>query len=287
MMILIVGCGDLGRRLAERHRAVGDRVVCCSRSLGRCHALRQAGFETCRLDLDDPSTASGFDQPALAYMLAPPGGNGTYDPRAEMLLAILEPLGPPERLVYISTTGVYGDCGGEWVDESRSRQPMSARAMRRAAAEQQLEAWSSAQYTNLIILRVPGIYGPGRLPLERLHRREPVLNEAESPWSNHIHIEDLTRTAWLAGTHADASGIYNVSDGCPTSLTDYFNRVADACGLPRPPQISRTEAEKILTPGMLSFLNESRRIDNRRVLQSLGLKLRYPDLDSGLVDCIC
>lgn len=285
MDILIVGCGDTGRRLAERHKTAGDTMLCCTRSEVACHSLQKSGFRVHRLDLDNPPDKIDFARADVVYMLAPPGGNGTYDPRTEALLTLLESIGRPGRLVYISTSGVYGDCEGAWVDESWPRRPSSQRAMRRAAAEQQLEAWSEHQQTALVILRVPGIYGPGRLPIERIQRGEPVLKENEAPWSNRIHIADLVEACWLAGTHPDAAGIYNVGDGHPTSMTDYFNRVADICGLPRPPQISRSEAEQLLTPGMLSLLNESRRIDNTRLRESLGVQLRYPDLEAGMNDC--
>lgn len=281
MKVLIIGCGDTGRRLAAMHRENNDTVLVCSRSAGRCATLRAAGFDTRMLDLDATSgdALPGAD---VIYLLAPPAGHGGHDPRTVNLLRLLKADTQPQRFVYISTTGVYGDCQGEWVDENRPRNPQSPRASRRAAAEQQLEIWSQQQSVELVILRVPGIYGPGRLPVARLERGDPVIHEHEAPWSNRIHIEDLATAVWLAGTHPQSHGIYNVCDNMPTTMTDYFNRVADALGLPRPPRISRAEAEQQLSVNMLSFLNESRRVDNRRVLETLNLKLRYPDIDSGL-----
>lgn len=285
MNILIIGCGDTGQRIARYHQENGDQVLVASRSASRCSALATAGFHSTQLDLDHAPPGLQLPAADIAYMLVPPGGHGSHDPRMASLLALLEQASLPTRFVYISTTGVYGDCGGEWVNETWPRQPQSDRAWRRAAAEQQLELWAGQQDVKLVILRVPGIYGPGRLPTIRLERGDPVLIESEAPWSNRIHIDDLAVTAVIAGTHADASGIYNVSDGRPTTMTDYFNRVADACGLPRPPQISRAEAEDQLSANMLSFLNESRRIDNTRLRTELGIELMYPDLDSGLASC--
>ena len=286
MKVLIIGCGDTGQRIARQHLDAGDSVVATSRSDTRCNELSKfEGLDVRQLDLDNIPSDRALPVVDLVYMLVPPGGHGSHDPRMAALLALLEQDTPAARLVYFSTTGVYGDCEGEWVSESRPRQPQSDRAWRRAAAEQQLEHWCEQQAVNLVILRVPGIYGPGRLPTARLERGDPVLIEAEAPWSNRIHIDDLAATAVAAGTHADACGIYNVSDGQPTTMTDYFNRVADACGLPRPPQISREQAEQQLSANMLSFLNESRRIDNTRVRTELGVRLIYPDLDAGLASC--
>lgn len=286
MNILIIGCGDTGQRIASRHHAAGDTLFTCSRSDKRCRNLTAAGYPAQLLDLDGDPAGTSLPAADVVYMLVPPGGHGSHDPRMATLLGLLEHGSLPRRFVYISTTGVYGDCDGNWVDESWPRQPQSDRAWRRAAAEQQLEIWSTRHGVELVILRVPGIYGPDRLPVARLRRRDPVLLESEAPWSNRIHIDDLGTAAVLAGTHTSAHGIYNVSDGQPTSMTDYFNRVADACQLPRPPQISRAEAEQQLNGNKLSFLNESRRIDNSRLCKSLGMVIRYPDLDSGLAACV-
>ncbi|MCS3902750.1 nucleoside-diphosphate-sugar epimerase [Methylohalomonas lacus] len=285
MDILIVGCGDTGRRLAELHRNAGDGVTVTSRSTERCALLAEDGFTSRQLDLDNVNA----DQPIAAevvYLLAPPGGSGGHDPRTHNLLQWLDTGTLPRRFVYISTTGVYGDCQGDWVTENRPRNPHSQRASRRAAAEQQLEIWAQQRGVALVILRVPGIYGPGRLPLDRLQRGDPIIRESEAPWSNRIHIDDLASATHLAGSLTQVEAIYNVSDGQPTSMTDYFNRLADTLGLPRPPQVSRAEAEQQLSASMLSFLNESRRIDNRRLLESLGLQLRYPDLTTGLKSCL-
>jgi nucleoside-diphosphate-sugar epimerase len=289
MNIYIIGCGDIGRRLGLLHQAAGDAVTALTRSAERQARLRNIGFEAELLDLDQTHATLPVDTmtPELVYMLAPPPAEGDDDPRTRRLLAALSANhATPDCLVYCSTTGVYGDCGGDWVDETRPRNPQTGRARRRAAAEQNAERWAEANQVRLVILRVPGIYGPGRLPLERLNRNLPVLLESDAPWSNRIHADDLAAAAFAAASDRNAGGIYNVSDGQPTTMTDYFNRVADHLGLPRPPQISRDEAEQVFSPGMLSFLRESRRINNHRLLALEGFKLRYPDLDSGLAACL-
>lgn len=288
MKIIIVGCGDIGRRLAALHLAAGETVTALTRSAERRDALRQTGIEAGLLDLDQADAALPADSPTadVVYMLAPPPPEGDDDPRMRQLLATLSAEhARPVCLVYCSTTGVYGDCGGDWIDETRPRNPGTDRARRRTSAEQQVERWAAGNQRRFVILRVPGIYGPGRLPLERLRRGIPVVRENEAPYSNRIHADDLAAAAFATGRDLHASGLYNVSDGQPTSMTDYFNRIADLYGLPRPPQISMAEARERLTPAMLSFLDESRRIDNRRLLGLKGFSLRYPDLDRGLAAC--
>jgi nucleoside-diphosphate-sugar epimerase len=207
------------------------------------------------------------------------------DPRMETFVSILDSSGPPTRVVLISTTGVYGDCRGEWVTEDRPPNPQADRAKRRLAAETMLRRWSEKSGVPIVILRVPGIYGRGYLPEERLRAREPVLREEESPFSNRIHADDLARTCFIAGHHDRPGIIYNVSDGHPTTMTDFFYRVADLLGIPRPPAITLEQARRQLGEGMLSYLVESKRIDNRRMREELGVKLMYPDLAAGLPSC--
>jgi nucleoside-diphosphate-sugar epimerase len=189
------------------------------------------------------------------------------------------------RIVYISTTGVYGDCQGDWVDESRPPNPQVDRARRRYDAERQLQAWRAAGGGEVVVLRVAGIYGPDKLPLQRLRRQVPMVGEDEAPWTNRIHIDDLV-TVCLAAMARGANGaVYNVSDGNPGNMRDYFDRVADLHGLPRPPLVRLAEADGQLSQGLLSYLGESRRLDNRRMREELGVRLRYPTLDEGLASC--
>lgn len=189
------------------------------------------------------------------------------------------------RIVYISTTGVYGDCGGDWVDETRPANPQVDRAFRRHDAEQQLQAWHAAGGGELVILRVAGIYGPGKLPLERLQRQTPMVAAEEAPWTNRIHIDDLVQVCEAAMARAPDGAVYNVSDGNPGNMRDYFDRVADLFELPRAPLVRLADADGRLSSGLLSYLGESRRLDNRRMLDELGVSLRYPTLQDGLAAC--
>jgi nucleoside-diphosphate-sugar epimerase len=189
----------------------------------------------------------------------------------------------PRRLIYISTTGVYGDQGGATVNEDTPPQPMTERAVRRLAAETAVRRWADAAQVSWCILRVPGIYGPGRLPLDRLRRGEPAIVASEATPGNRIHVDDLVTACMAAGIARSADGrIYNVTDGSEDSLTEYLQRVANVANLPPPPLISRAAAEHSVTASSWSFLAESRRVDNRRMLQDLGVALAYHDLDAGI-----
>ena len=283
---VIVGCGDVGRRVGARLRACGMSVLGVTRTAPGCERIRAAGLEALQLDLDDERWSSlPALSGALLFYFAPPAREGETDARLGRFLARLDTRQAPARLVYISTSGVYGDCSGAWVDETWPLAPRTARARRRAAAEQCLRAWSRTKGADVVVLRVPGIYGPGRLPLERLRRGLPVVREGEAPFSNRIHVDDLAAAAVLAAQRAPRGRVYNVGDGHPTSMTDYFNRVADWAGLARPPQITLAQARRELSPAMLSFVEESRRLDCRRLFGELGFEPRYPDLDAGLASC--
>lgn len=283
---LIIGCGDVGQRVAALLAAAGRRVTGVVRSRESQQRLTQAGIAALMADLDEPSGLRGLPTAAaLLYYFAPPPDVGERDTRMEHLLASLDPAAPPSRIVYVSTTGVYGDCGGAWITERQPVNPRTARSRRRLAAESALRAWCEAFGVPVVILRVPAIYGPGRLPVERIRQRLPVVREEESPYTNRIHADDLARVCLAAGER-DVAGIYNVSDGHPTTMTHYFNRVADLLGLPRPPTVSMEEARRSFSPGLLSYLEESRRLDNRKMREELQVELLYPDLESGLPGCL-
>jgi nucleoside-diphosphate-sugar epimerase len=201
-------------------------------------------------------------------------------------LRVLDKEDAPRRIVYISTSAVYGDCGGAWITEAQELKPTTERGYRRLDAERQLTAWCQAHKTQWIILRVPGIYGPGKLPFARLRKGTPVLREEDAPYTNRIHADDLATICIAAMSSNKSNTVYNVSDGHPGNMTDYFFRVADAAGLPRPPVVNREEAQAVLSPGMLSFLQDSRRMSNRKLLAELDIVLLFPDLESGLRGCI-
>lgn len=284
---VIIGCGYLGQRVARSVLHQGASATGVVRSAASAEALRLAGIPARVLDLDRELPAAGSPslQDVALFYFAPPPREGVEETRAGRLIDGFEQTGHPRRVVYLSTTGVYGDCAGAWVDEARPANPQVDRARRRWDGEQRFRAWSRATGGELVILRVAGIYGPDKLPLARLRRGEPTVQESEAPFTNRIHVDDLVQVCLAAMARGGDGQIYNVSDGAPGNMTDYFNQVADWAGLPRPPQISLAEAGSQLSAGMLSYLQESRRLDSRKLQRELGVTLRYPDLQSGLEGC--
>jgi len=210
----------------------------------------------------------------------PPSAAVAKDTRLKRFLAKLTT--PPRRIVLISTTGVYGDSQGAWIDEDTPVNPQADRAVRRVSAEQILQRWADNTHCQIQILRVPGIYAKDRLPIARLEKGLPIVNEDEAGFTNRIHADDLARVCKAAMECETHNHIINVTDGNPSTMTDYFNHVADFANLPRPPQISLQEAEQTLSPGMVSYLKESRRIRNDKMLEVLGIELIYPSLDASL-----
>jgi nucleoside-diphosphate-sugar epimerase len=280
--VLIIGCGDTGRRLAALYRAEGRQVTGLVRSEASARSLEAAGIRPIRSDLDAgdlPSLPSGS---AKLFYLAPPVDVGKDDVRIERLLEHLEFTGLPARFLYMSTTGVYGDCEGRWIDESEPLKPSTYRAQRRISAEQAVQRWCSTQGIEWEILRVPAIYGPGRLLTERLKSGMPTVRPEECSFTNRIHIDDLVRVCHAVMAEAPGGSVYNVSDGQPSTITDYLFQLAELTGMPKPPLISMHEAERMLSPSIMSFMKESKRIKNDKLLKESGVTLRYPDLKSGL-----
>jgi nucleoside-diphosphate-sugar epimerase len=221
-------------------------------------------------------------EPANAVIyLVPPPRSGTTDTRITHFLHAVTRR-PPARFVLISTTGVYGDCEGAWVDESTPLNPGTDRARRRANAERQVQQFCQRLNIPLVILRVPGIYGPGRVPIARIKSGEPIVSEQDSPFTNRIHADDLVNVCETALLNPAIHGVYNVTDGHPGTMHEYITGVAAAMNLPVPPVISLQQAQHRLSAGMLSYLAESRRIDNSKLLKDFSIKLQYPDLQSGL-----
>jgi nucleoside-diphosphate-sugar epimerase len=275
---LIVGCGDIGQRIARLLLAREVRVAAWVRTQASLAHLLSAGLAARVVDLDGPPDA--IAPVDLAFYCAPPPGSGTRDPRLKQFLEAAT--GRVRRLVYISTSGVYGDCGGRWIDEDEPLKPQTDRARRRLDAEQALAAVKELE---TVVLRVPGIYGPGRLPVERLRSGQPVLRVEDSPWSNRVHADDLTTAAVMAADRGTAGAAYNVSDGHPTTMTDYFLSCARLLRLPQPPQVGIDRARAEFSRSLLSFLEESKRLRNDR-LRGLGWAPSYPDLDTGLPSCV-
>ena len=281
--LLIIGCGDIARRalpgLVRRYR-----VYAAVRSDRLRDELRALGVTPIRADLDRPDTLKRLSGLAnLVLHLAPPPDRGTRDNRTRALVATLAAAKIlPQRIVYISTSGVYGDCAGAWVAEERPLRAQTPRARRRVDAEHQLRWFGRRNGVAVSILRVPGIYAADRLPLARLRRRDPLLREAEDVFTNHIHADDLAAISVRALGRGRPGRVYNAVDHSAQKMGAYFDLVADARGMARAPRVTRGEAEARLTPAMLSFLGESRRLLNRRMERELGVRLKYATVAVGL-----
>ena len=281
--VIIVGFGDIGQRVAKLWLANGARVYGVARSEEGQYQMKSLGVEPIQADLDVPETLMDLPlQDALFYWFAPPPGTGQTDPRMGHLLAAMDAQARPARIVAISTTGVYGDQQGAMVTEDTRPNPQVDRARRRLDMETRLQTWGARHDVPVIILRVGGIYGPGRLPLQRIRDGVPVLKEELAPKTNRIHADDLARVCVATASKPPGSRVYNVSDGQEANMTEYFFTLADFFGLPRPPAVDWPEAERTISPGMLSYLRESRRMDTSRMQQELGVSLQYPSLLAGL-----
>lgn len=274
--LLIIGCGDVAMRaiplLTRRYR-----VFALVRNPAYREKLRALGVLPIVGDLDDRASLARIAGLADAVLhFAPPANSGTSDTRTRNLLSALSRGALPVQLVYIGTSGVYGDCGGAVVSESRQPHPQTARAQRRLDAERQIRNWAKCNHVKVGILRVPGIYAADRLPLARLQQGLPCIVDSEDNYTNHIHADDLARIAVAVLRYGKACRVYHASDDSQLKMGGYFDAVADAFGLPRPPRVSRIKVQHMLPETLLSFMNESRRLNNRRMKRELRVRLHYP-----------
>lgn len=277
--LLILGCGDVGMRLLPL-LCTRFRIFAVTTQASRQDALRAAGAIPIIANLDQPATLARLARLAQNIIhLAPPQSDGSIDRRTRNLTSIL-----PDHavLVYVSTSGVYGDCGGAWIDETRTVQPHNLRATRRVDAEQILRNWARRSQSRLGILRVPGIYADDRLPLERLQKGLPALAADEDVYTNHIHADDLAQLIALALFRAQPGRVYHAVDDSEMKMGSYFDAVADAFALERPPRLTREKLQYAVSPMMLSFMSESRRMSNQRMKAELGMRLRHPTVAHGL-----
>jgi nucleoside-diphosphate-sugar epimerase len=275
--VLLIGCGDVALRAALLLRGRA-RLYGLTRRAEDGPKLRAHGIVPIVGDLDDFATLTRLRTAPFAVLhFAPPPSEGRDDPRTQKLIAALTRAQIiPRRFVYISTSGVYGDCAGAQIMETRRRRAQTPRARRRAAAEDRLRSWASAYGVRLAILRAPGIYAQTRLPLERIKQGTPVLNADDDVYTNHIHADDLARAAVAAIFHGRPNRAYNVSDDSAMKMGTWFDAVADAFQLPRPPRVSWEQAEQRIAPMLLSFMNESRRLLNDRMKRELRVHLKFP-----------
>jgi nucleoside-diphosphate-sugar epimerase len=281
--LLIVGCGDVARRaiplLTGRYQ-----VQALIRDPAQRASLRRLKVAPVIGDLDRLASLRKLAGAAgIVLHFAPPPQSGSIDSRTANLIRALS-VGPilPWRLVYLSTSGVYGDRKGAWVDETAVLTPKTQRARRRVDAETRLLHWGRAHRIAVSVLRVPGIYAADRLPLARITEGTPVLKAEDDVYTNHIHADDLARLAVAAIEHGRPLRAYNVCDDSQLKMGDWFDLIADRIGLPRPPRVSRSAAQGAIAPGLLSFMSESRRLDNTRMKRELGVGLLYPTVAEGL-----
>lgn len=283
--LLIVGCGDIGLRVVKLLRGHWH-LFALATSAERAGVIREAGAVPLVGNLDQPGTLQRLAGLADALLhLAPPVPQGGIDTRTAHLVQAMARRGAVRRIVYVSTSGVYGDCGGDRFDETRRVNPMTDRARRRVDAEARLRWYGRASGTRVTVLRVPGIYAADRQgghPRERLARGTPVLAAPDDVYTNHIHADDLARACVAALMRGLPQRVVHASDDTEMRMGDYFDLVADLAGLPRPPRVSRAQAGEQLSATALSFMSESRRLRNERLKKELRLALRYPTVREGL-----
>jgi len=280
--LLIIGCGDIARRALPR-LLQHWRVIALVRE--REHALTALGVTQIIGDLDHPKTLNRLAGIAHAVLhTAPPATTTPDDPRTRRLIAVLRRKRLPQRLVYIGTTGVYGDCSGQWVSETQPVAPQTDRAHRRVAAENSLRRLGrrGRRGCRVSLLRVPGIYAAHRLPLARIRQGLPVV---EGVFTNHIHADDLALACSVALQRGRPNRIVNICDDSAWTVGEWFNHLAQTFHLPAPPIVSRNDAQRVLSPLQFSFMNESRRIDNRRMKKELGVKLSHPVIHLESLTC--
>jgi nucleoside-diphosphate-sugar epimerase len=287
--VLIVGCGDVGLRVARLLPASVQRLALTS-TPSRVQELRTHGITPLAGNLDAAATLRRLSAVAtrVLHLVPPPSDmleEWWRDPRTQSLLRALRLRTPPQALVYGSTSGVYGDCGGNWVTESRPLQGQTPRAQRRMDAERQVRHFGRAARVRASILRIPGIYAndrEGGTPRARLLKGTPVLESADDVYTNHIHADDLARACVAALWRGRPQRVVNVNDDTVLKMGDYFDLAANLYGLPKPPRVPRSTARDALPLMLLSFMSESRRMDNRRLKAELRVKLRYPTVEAGL-----
>lgn len=284
-MSVIFGCGDIGRRIAKvllSEQGVDDlhAYVNSVESAELCARLKVIAL---KVDLDNINRDLSLCHNREMYYTVPPQKEGTQDKRSRALVAHFQSHDlVPKKVVLISTTGVYGDCDGEWVTEQSSVNPQTERAKRRLDSEQVWLHWGETNKVPVVVLRVPGIYSFSRLPRTRLMSGTPVVHAAECGYSNRIHADDLAQLCVFAMLRAKSGEVFNATDGVPGKISEYLQLAAHVLGMDSLPEISMSEARKVLSDGMMSYLGESRKISNQKILNDLGVKLMYPDVKLGI-----
>ena len=289
---VILGCGDVGRRIIAQlisspvtpaHPISDSSILACTRSAQAREKNALLGVQSIEFDIDKADALPAEIQGSDLYYLVPPPKQGMLDTRSRRVIELLSKQGfKPRKITLISTTGVYGDSGGEWVTEKSTTNPQTERGQRRLDSERQWLAWCEDHKVDINVLRVPGIYAHSRIPRQRLENRTPVVRAQESGYSNRIHADDLAMVAISAMHKPIAGEVFNVTDGSPGKISEYLQAACVVLGLPPLAEISMREAQAELSSGMLSYLSESRKISNQKMLSQLNVTLTYPDFRIGL-----
>lgn len=283
---VILGCGDVGRRLVQALLENGhsaNNIIGFVNSDASQSRANDLGVVAQKIDLDEPVNSLGVCHQAQLYYTVAPQKQGLQDLRSRAVLeSFTKESIKPAKIVLISTTGVYGDCNGQWVTELSPAQPATQRGQRRQDSEQQWLAWGQMHKVEVVILRVPGIYAFSRLPRERIAKRIPVVSPNECGFTNRIHADDLAQICSIAMQKAKGGEVFNASDGCPGKISEYLQAAAQVLAYEPLPEISMEQAKTELSAGMLSYLSESRKISNQKMLDELGVILKYPDFREGI-----
>lgn len=284
MKQVIFGCGDIGRRISKQLIDSGvstDEILAYVKQ--STEQAKRLDIKVFSVDLDSEPVKLNGCQAAQVYYTIAPQKEGTEDLRSRNLIQSLQQQAIRfQRLVLISTTGVYGDCEGEWVNEESNTEPQTERGQRRLDSERQWLTWGVSQNMDVVILRVPGIYAHSRLPRARIEKKIPVVRAQECGFTNRIHADDLADACIQAMKYGRAGHIYNITDGTPGKISEYLQTAAQVLGLPPLPEITMQQAQGILSSAMLSYLGESRKISNAKMLADLKVNLRYPDFREGV-----
>lgn len=285
---IVVGCGYLGLPTALQWRDDGDCVHVVTRSEKRALELANAGLKPLVADVTRAETLG--ELPATDTVLFAVGfdrtsGNSIGDVYVCGLKNVLAALpANAGHLIYVSTTGVYGSAGGDWVDEMTPPHPQREGGKASLAAEQVLTQHPLGKRS--AILRLAGIYGPGRIPyLDKLKQGEPIAAPSDG-WLNLIHVDDaaaavVATAEWLRQARTDGPHLFCVSDGQPVVRANYYREAARLIGAP-PPRFTAPE------PGSPAALRAgaNRRVANDKLLRDLGVKLAYPSHREGLASIL-
>lgn len=284
---LIIGCGDTGKRVINLLEKLKEGIFVTSHQKSSQIELEKLGISVIPADLDNKDDLQNLETTgANIFYFAPPPSSGVEDVRMANFIGTLNKKSPPKRIVYISTTGVYGNCRGLWISENADIKPGNDRSKRRLHAESLIQAFCKNNSCEFVILRVAGIYCLEKLPLNRIKNGMNILDPKIAPSSNRIHADDLANCCVKAMFSGPSNEFFNIADGNPSSISDYFVQIAKTFGLPKPKSISWEKAEKEMSPAMLSYLRESKKIKIEKTLNQLNIKLKYPTLKEGLNSCL-